>query len=603
MNRNSNTDLKHIALSLPEQPGIYKFYSNSDELIYVGKAKDLKKRVSSYFSKKQHENNKINVLVKKISYIKHFVVENESDALLLENNLIKQYQPRYNVLLKDDKTFPWICVRKEAFPRVFMTRNVINDNSQYFGPYTSVIMVKTLLGLIKQIFKLRTCNYQLSHENIINNKFKVCLEYHLGNCLGPCVGFQEESNYNETIQEVKNILKGNISNVIGNLKVNMAKLSREYKFEEANLYKKKIEILEKYKSKSTIVNPAIKNVDAFSFILEGDISYINYLKIIDGAIIQTHTFELKRMLDESKEDLLLFAITDIRARFSSETSEVIVPFLLGMEIKNAVCIVPQRGDKKKLLDLSERNIKLYILDKQRRISEKNLQSREDRILATMKKDLRLNELPIQIECFDNSNLQGTNPVAACVVFKNAKPAKREYRKFNVKTVTGPDDYSSMKEIIYRRYNRQLIENQTLPNLIIIDGGKGQLNAAIESLAELNIKGEIPIIGIAKRLEEIYFPDDPIPLYLDKNSETLKLIQSLRDEAHRFGINFHRLKRSSTFIHSELEEYQGIGPKTIQKLLKTFKTIDRVKSATLAELSNVIGESKANKIISNYKSKL
>jgi excinuclease ABC subunit C len=601
MTKNSRIDLKKTALSLPEKPGIYQFYSDIDELLYVGKAKDLKKRVSNYFNKNRHEINKVNVLVSKIAYIKHFVVENESDALLLENNLIKQYQPRYNVLLKDDKTFPWIVIRNEAFPKVYMTRNVLNDKSQYFGPYTSVVMVKTLLNLIKQLFKLRSCNYLLSGENILNGKFKVCLEFHLGNCLAPCVGLQEEANYNETIREVKNILKGNISQVINYLKERMLASSTSYKFEEANLLKTKIEILEKYKSKSTIVNPAIKNIDVFSFIHDGDIAFINYLKIIDGAIIQTHTFELKRRLDETREELLLFAITDIRTRFSSESSEIIVPFLPGMQIKNSYCIVPKKGDKKKLLDLSERNIRLYQLEKQKRNSEKNQQSREDRILNTMKKDLRLNEVPVLIECFDNSNLQGTNPVAACVVFKNARPAKREYRRFNIKTVIGPDDFSSMKEIIYRRYSRQLSENQPLPNLIIIDGGKGQLNAAVESLKILHLSGKIAIIGIAKRLEEIYFSEDQIPLYLDKNSETLKLIQNLRDEAHRFGISFHRLKRSAAFIHSELEDNKGIGPKTIEKLLKSFKTIENIKAASLEELARIIGKPRAKIILSNYKS--
>ncbi len=585
-------DLRKIALSLPEKPGIYQFYSKDDELLYVGKAKDLKKRVTSYFSKSLHEINKVNVLVAKIVTIKHFVVENESDALLLENNLIKQYQPRYNILLKDDKTFPWIVVKNEAFPRVFMTRNVLNDNSQYFGPYTSVLMVKTLLNLIKQLFKLRSCSYQLSSENIVNQKFKVCLEYHLGNCLAPCIGAQDETAYNETIQDIKAILKGNISQVINYLKERMHIASSSYKFEEANVYKAKIEILEKYKSKSTIVNTSIKNIDVFSFILDGDTSFINYLKVIDGAIVQTHTFEIKRRLDESKEDILLFAITDIRTRFSSESSEILVPFLPDMQVKDGTCFVPKKGDKKKLLDLSERNIRLYQLEKEKRISEKNQVTREDRILNTAKKDLRLTELPIHIECFDNSNLQGTNPVAACVVFKYAKPAKRDYRKFNIKTVIGPDDFSSMKEIIYRRYSRQLAENQPLPNLIIIDGGKGQLHAAMESLKSLDLLGKIPIIGIAKRLEEIYFAEDQIPMYLDKNSETLKLIQSLRDEAHRFGITFHRQKRSAAFIHSELEEIEGIGPKNIDKLLKAFKTVDAVKAASFEELSKVVGESKA-----------
>jgi len=601
MNKIGQTSLKKLALSLPEKPGIYQFYSVSDELLYVGKAKDLKKRVSSYFNNKQHEINKINALVNKIAYIKHFVVENESDALLLENNFIKQYQPRYNILLKDDKTFPWICIRNEAFPRVFMTRNVINDKSLYFGPYTSVVMVKTLLNLIKQLFKLRTCKHQLTKDNILREKFKVCLEFHLGNCLGPCIGNQTEENYDETIQEVKNILKGNISQVTDYLKEQMIAFSKAYRYEEANLFKTKIEAIEKYRSKSTIVNPSIKNVDVFSFILDGDISYINYLKIVNGAIIQTHTFELKRRLDESKEDLLLFAITDIRTRFSSESFEIIVPFSPEIRIKNCSFSVPKQGDKKKLLELSERNIRLYQLEKQRKSTEKNFQTRESRILNTMKRDLRLNDNPVHIECFDNSNLLGTNPVAACVVFKNAKPSKREYRTFNIKTVKGPDDYSSMKEIIMRRYKRQLSENKPLPDLIIIDGGKGQLNAAVDSLTELNLEGKIAIIGIAKRLEEIYFPEDQIPLYLDKNSETLKLIQKLRDEAHRFGIRFHRLKRSASFIHSELELYKGIGPKTIEKLLKTFKTIENVKKASFEELSKIIGDSKSKLLLNYYKS--
>ena len=596
MNKDLYVDLKEVSRNLPKKPGIYQFYSASDELIYVGKAKDLKNRVSSYFNNTQHENNKISVLVSRIAYIKHFVVETESDALLLENNLIKQYKPRYNVLLKDDKTFPWICIRNEAFPRVFMTRNVLNDNSQYFGPYTSVVLVKTLLTLIKQLFKLRTCNYHLSNENIANEKFKVCLEYHLGNCLGPCIGLQMESNYNEAVQEIKNILKGNISQVINYLKERMIDSSSIYNFELADTYKRKIEILEKYRSKSTIVNPSIKNIDVFSFILDGDISYCNYLKVIDGAIIQTHTSELKRRLDETKEELLLFCITDIRTRFSSESSEIIVPFIPGMQIKNGICVVPKKGDKKKLLDLSERNIKLYLLDKQKRNSEKNIETREDRILKTMKKDLRLTELPYHIECFDNSNLQGTNPVAACVVFKNGKPIKSEYRLFNVKSVKGPDDYLSMKEIIFRRYSRQLSENESIPNLIIIDGGKGQLSVAVETLSKLNLTGKIGIIGIAKKLEEIYFPYDPVPLYLDKNSETLKLIQLLRNEAHRFGIRFHRQKRSKTFIHSELEEYKGIGPKTIQKLLINFKTIENIKHASFEQLSKIVGHSKAKMII-------
>jgi len=590
--------LKNVISGLPEKPGVYQYYDFEGKLLYVGKAKNLKKRVSSYFNKNQ-DSAKTRILVRKIDSIKHIIVNTEQDALLLENNLIKKYQPRYNVQLKDDKTFPWICIKNERFPRIFSTRTLIKDGSQYFGPYTSGRMVKILLDLVKQLYKLRNCHLNLSQKNIDEGKFKPCLEYQIGNCNAPCVGKETESDYSESIENIKKILKGNISEVIDFLKKLMTDFASDYKFEKANEMKEKIEILEKFQSKSTIVNPSINNVDVYSIIEDEKAGYVNFLKVVNGAIIQAHTIELKKRMNETIHELLGFAIFDIRHRLNSNAKEVIVPFLPEMNLDDVNFVVPQRGDKKKLLELSERNVKYYRLEKLKNQEKANPLQRVNRILERIKDDLRLKTLPTHIEGFDNSNIQGTNPVAACVVFKNGKPSKRDYRKFNVKTVEGPDDFASMVEIVKRRYKRMLDEKHPLPQLIVIDGGKGQLSAAVKALKELNLYGKIAIIGIAKKLEEIYFPEDSVPLYLDKNSETLKVIQNIRNEAHRFGITFHRNKRSKGFIKTELEEIEGIGEKTIDLLLKEFKTISKIKSLSAEELAKKIGKAKAALVFSHY----
>ncbi|WP_282015742.1 excinuclease ABC subunit UvrC [Marinifilum flexuosum] len=592
MIKNKNIDhLKSLISALPEEPGVYQFFDENSTIIYVGKAKRLKRRVASYFNK-LHDNAKTNIMVRKISDIRHIVVNSEEDALLLENNLIKKHQPRYNVLLKDDKSFPWICIKKENFPRVFVTRNLVKDGSEYFGPYTSVKMVRTLMDMIRSLYKLRTCNLSLNSEGILNGKFKVCLEYHIGNCKAPCEGKINQDEYNETIQAIRNILKGNIRMVTSHLKEKMTELVVEYKFEEAHIIKEKLELLDKYQSKSTIVNPSINNIDVYSILEDEESAYVNFLKVVNGAIIQAHTIELKKKIEESKEDLLLMAITEIRQKIYSTAKEILVPFEIDLPYTGVKCLIPQRGDKRKLLDLSLRNVKYYRLEKLKQGEKSRKQSNSDRIMERMKTDLRLKDQPIHIECFDNSNIQGTNPVASCVVFRNGRPYKKDYRHFNIKTVVGANDFASMEEIIYRRYKRLLDENQTLPQLIVIDGGKGQLGAALNSLGKLDLRGKISVIGIAKKLEEIYFPGDPYPLYLDKNSETLKIIQYLRNESHRFAITFHRQKRSKAFIGSELDKIDGIGPKTVQKLIQRFKSVDNVKKATLNEISEEIGSSKA-----------
>ncbi|MCT4603228.1 MAG: excinuclease ABC subunit UvrC [Marinifilum sp.] len=592
MIKNKNIDyLKTLISALPEEPGVYQFFDENNTIIYVGKAKRLKRRVASYFNK-IHDNAKTNIMVRKISEIRHIVVNSEEDALLLENNLIKKHQPRYNVLLKDDKSFPWICIKKENFPRIFVTRNLVKDGSEYFGPYTSVKMVRTLMDMIRSLYKLRTCNLSLNQEGILSGKFKVCLEYHIGNCKAPCEGKINQEEYLETIQAIRNILKGNIRMVTSHLKTKMSELADEFKFEEAHIIKEKLELLDKYQSKSTIVNPAINNVDVYSILEDEESAYVNFLKVVNGAIIQAHTIELKKKIEESKEDLLLLAITEIRQKIFSTAKEILVPFEIDLPYSGVKCLVPQRGDKRKLLDLSLRNVKYYRLEKLKQGEKSRKQSHSDRILARMKSDLRLKDLPVHIECFDNSNIQGTNPVASCVVFRNAKPYKKDYRHFNIKTVVGANDFASMEEVIYRRYKRLLDENQTLPQLIVIDGGKGQLGAALNSLGKLDLRGKISVIGIAKKLEEIYFPGDPYPLYLDKNSETLKTIQHLRNESHRFAITFHKQKRSKAFIGSELDSIDGIGPKTVQKLIQKFKSVENVKKATLQEISEEIGNSKA-----------
>jgi len=596
----SNPTIEIQLQTLPNTPGVYQFYDVTGVVIYVGKAKNLKNRIRSYFNK-VHDYGKTNVLVKKIVEIKHIVVETETDALLLENNLIKKYQPRYNVLLKDDKSYPWICIKNERFPRVFQTRRMIKDGSEYFGPYTSIKTVYTLLDLIKGLFPLRTCKYDLSQEKVASHKYKVCLEYHLGNCKGACEAKEHETSYQENITTIREILKGNFKNSIAVFKTQMKSHAENLEFEAAQSLKLKLQILENYQAKSTIVNPKISNVDVFTIVSDESFAYVNFLQLSYGAIIRSHTMELKKKLQESDQVLLELAITEIRQRFSLESKELYVPFEvnLGSDFK---ITIPKVGDKKQLIELSIRNAKYHRLDQLKQVKITDPERHEGRIMAQMKSDLRLSEAPTHIECFDNSNIQGTHPVAACVVFKNGKPSKKEYRHFNIKSVEGPDDFASMTEVVYRRYKRLLDEKQPLPQLIIIDGGKGQLSASLKSLDALDLRGKIAIIGIAKRLEELFYPDDPIPLYLDKKSETLKIIQQLRNEAHRFGIEHHRNKRSKTALNSELESIVGIGEKTILELLKKFKSAQRVSFATLDELEQVVGVSKALIIYNYYQNK-
>ncbi len=590
--------LKVIAQTLPEEPGVYQFYNRQDELIYVGKAKNIKKRVGSYFVKKL--SGKTLVMRNRIKSIRHIVVDSESEALLLENNLIKKHQPRYNVLMKDDKTYPWICIKKENFPRVFMTRNVIRDGSEYFGPYTSVVMVKTLLGLIRQLYKLRTCSLNLSDSKIKEGKYRVCLEYHIGNCKAPCVGKQDESDYTESIVQIREILRGNSYTVNGYLKGLMKKYSQDLEFEKAQVVKEKIDILNRYQIRSTVVNPRINDVDVFAFTEDNTAVYINYMRIIRGAIIQTYTLEMNQKIEEEISGLMSLAITELRHRHGSEAREVIVSLLPDIKDDSLKYTVPRKGDKLRLVELAERNAVFYRINKNKRIEGKKNEDRAINILNKIKTDLNLPAIPFHIECFDNSNIQGSNPVAACVVFRNGKPSKKEYRHFNIKTVSGQDDFASMEEVIFRRYRRLLDEDESLPQLIIIDGGKGQLSSAIKGLESLSLRRRISIVGIAKRLEEIYFPDDPIPLYLDKNSISLKIIQQLRNEAHRFGINFHRDKRSKTMLNSELDEIPGIGPKTSEALLKKFGSLENIRQAGQKELEDEVGVSKTQKIREFFK---
>ena len=592
-----SSHLKGIVSLLPDLPGVYQYFNGDGKIIYVGKAKNLRKRVSSYFNK-VHDNRKTSILVRKIADIKHIVVDSEEDALLLENNLIKKYQPKYNVLLKDDKSFPWICIKNEPFTRVFFTRNVIRDGSSDYGPYTSIPMVRTILDVIKRLFPIRNCSLNLTKSNVEKGNYKVCLEYQIGNCKGPCENLQLEEDYLEGIAQIKEILKGNLITVVAYLKARMNEFALEYKFEEAENFKNKISVLENYKSKSTIVSSSITNVDVFSFDEDETYAYINFLRVVDGAIIQAHTLEMKKRLDESKEELLSLGIIEIRQKFFLNSKEIILPFSIDVQLKEVKMVIPHIGDKRKLLELSERNVKFYKLDKNKQLSLKTPQSRTERVLEQMQKDLRLKELPTRIECFDNSNIQGAQPVAACVVFIGAKPAKREYRHFNIKTVVGPDDFASMEEILYRRYLRVINENGNLPQLIVIDGGKGQISSALTILEKLEIRGKVAVIGIAKKLEEIIYPDDPVPLYLDKNSETLRVLQHIRNEAHRFGITFHRNKRSKEFIISELEQIPGIGEKTIEVLMRKFKSIKRLKEAKQIEIIDEIGVSRADKVM-NY----
>jgi excinuclease ABC subunit C len=593
----NNPSLELQIQTLPDNPGVYQYYDKEGKILYVGKAKNLKKRVSSYFNK-IHDTAKTNVLVKKIATIKHIVVSSEQDALLLENNLIKKLQPRYNVLLRDDKTYPWICIKKEPFSRIFPTRRIVKDGSEYFGPYTNFKTVNTILELIKELYPLRTCNYDLTEANINLGKYKVCLEFHIGNCKGGCEGYELLENYQKQVDAIREILKGNFKESLKDFKINMLHLAQEMHFEEAQKIKEKIEVLENYQSKSTILNPKISNIDVFSIVSDESVAYVNFLQIAHGAIIRSYTLELKKKLEETDEELLELAVVELRERFQLLSREIILPFPLDFGDKIKVT-VPQLGDKKQILELSVRNAKYYRLDQLKQIQIVDPERHTNRIMAQMQKDLRLLVEPRHIECFDNSNIQGTNPVAACVVFKDGKPSKKDYRHFNIKTVEGPNDFASMEEVVYRRYKRMLEEFQPLPQLIIIDGGKGQLSSALKSIDDLGLRGKIAIIGIAKRLEELFYPGDSAPLYLDKKSETLKVIQFLRNEAHRFGITFHRDKRSKSALNSSLEEIPGIGEKTMLTLIKHFKSVKRLKSTTENEISTVVGVSKAKKIYDFY----
>ncbi|MCX7743058.1 MAG: excinuclease ABC subunit UvrC [Flavobacteriales bacterium] len=600
---NNDPKIAEQLKSLPEAPGIYQFFDAAGKILYVGKAKNLKNRVSSYFSKQLFENGKTRLLVKNIAHISWIVVNNELEALLLENTLIKKHQPRFNVMLKDDKTYPWICIKKEPFPRIFPTRQIVKDGSEYYGPYASVKMMRTVLDLCKQLYPIRTCNLNLTPENISKKKFKVCLEYHIGNCKGPCEGRQLEQEYLEMVNDIRQILKGNIQDLIRYQKQQMQLYAANYEFEQAHIIKLRLEQLEKFKQKTTVVNPDIDQVDVFSAKEDGNSIYINYLRILSGSIVQSHTLELKKRMDETPAELLSLGIFELRNMFQSQSNEIIVPFLPESEIPGVTYIIPQRGEKKTLLDLSYRNLEYFIQDKIKQLSIKDPEAHNRRILEQMMKDLRMQELPVHIECFDNSNFQGAYAVSAMVCFKNARPSKKDYRHFNVKTVQGPNDFDTMKEVLYRRYSRLLNEGGDLPQLIVIDGGKGQLGAAIEVLDQLGLRGKITVIGIAKRLEEIYYPEDPLPLYLDKKSETLKVIQHLRNEAHRFGITHYRKRHQKALIRSELESIKGIGNKTAETLLKKFKSVKRIKVTPIEELAEVIGIQKAQLVWTYFHSEI
>ncbi len=573
--------------NVPHKPGVYQYFDEEGTLIYIGKAKDLRNRVSSYFNN-DNVNAKTKTLVRKIRDIKFTIVDTEVDAWLLENSLIKKHQPRYNVLLKDDKTYPSICIKKERFPRIFPTRRVIKDGSTYLGPYANGRMMNTILELIKTLYPIRTCNFALSAENINSGKFKVCLEYQIGNCKGPCQGFQTFDDYEENIKEIKEILRGNISPVLNHLKTEMNSFAANMNFEAANLYKEKIETLENYQSKSTVVSTIIDNIDVFAISSDEKVAFVNYLKVNKGTISQTQTIEIRKKLDETDEELLLLAISDFRNKFNSTAKEIIVPFEINIDTEeNIKFVVPKLGDKKNLLDLSMKNVLFFKKSKLEQYEKLNPDARTERVLLQLQKDLRMNQLPKHIECFDNSNFQGKYPVSAIVVFKDAKPSKKDYRHFNVKTVEGPNDFATMEEAVYRRYKRVIEEGQDFPQLIIIDGGKGQLSSAMSSLKKLDLDKKVTVIGIAKRLEEIYYPGDSLPLYIDKKSESLKIIQHLRDEAHRFGITFHRSKRDKGTLKSELQDIPGIGKTTLEKLLTKFKSVKKIKEATEEELATIL----------------
>ncbi len=586
--------------ALPGKPGVYQFFDKEGVIIYVGKAKHLRKRVSSYFNRDRYDNGKTALLVRRIVDLRHIVVKSEYDALLLENNLIKEHQPKFNIQLRDDKTYPWICIKKERFPRVFPTRNIVKDGSEYYGPYASVKKMKSVLDIISKIHKIRNCNYNLSQENIEAGKFKVCLEYHIGNCLGPCVGKQSQRDYDQGIDEIRKIIKGDVDPVIKSFKQKMSEAVTRLDFEKAEDWKQKAEAMESYQSKSVVVTPSIRNVDVASIISDDSFSYLNYMRVVNGAVIQSHSVEFKKKLAEQDEELLLMGLAEMRNVFDSEAKEVILSHELDTELEGLTLHKPQRGDKKALLDFSLRNARFFMLERQKSQEKVDPERHSKRILKTLQEDLRMGELPMHIECFDNSNFQGSYPVAACVVFKNAKPSKKDYRHYNIKTVEGPNDFASMEEVIYRRYKRLLDEGQSLPQLIVIDGGKGQLSSALKSLELLDLRGKIAIIGIAKRLEEIYFPEDSVPVYIDKRSESLKLIQRLRNEAHRFGITHHRSRRSKEAFNSELLNVPGIGENSAKKLLRTYYSVDRIKTLAKEDLQKVVTAAQAEKIIAYFR---
>lgn len=585
-------DYKKIADSIPKQPGVYRFYDDNDVVLYVGKAKVLKNRVASYFGERKGRAHKTRVLVKNAKRLNFTIVETEADALLLENTLIKKYQPRYNVMLKDDKSYSYLCIKNERFPRVFITRRLIRDGSTYFGPYTSRFQIKTILELIKQLFPLRTCNFNLAEDNIQAGKFKVCLEYHIKNCMGPCAGHESEVDYNKKIEQIRNILRGNFAPVVRHFKEEMQELAMNLEFEKAQQIKEKLRAFEDYQSKSTVVSTTIRDVDVFTIAGTEKEAFINYMKVVNGAIIQTHMQELVKNLDDEADDesdLLAYAIPEIREKFNSQAPEIILERAVPLADSEIKITIPKIGDKKKLLDLSAKNVKYYLLQKQKQeATYAKKQTPTERILRTIQKDLQMDVLPIHMECFDNSNIQGSNPVASCVVFKNAKPSKKDYRHFHIKTVEGPNDFASMTEVVYRRYKRLLDEEQPLPQLVIIDGGKGQLSASMKSINKLGLQDRITVVGIAKRLEEIFFPGDPIPLYIDKKSESLKVIQHARNEAHRFAITFHRNLRSKSFTSTELTQIPGIGDKTAEKLLSHFGSVKKIKAASPTDLMEIVG---------------
>jgi excinuclease ABC subunit C len=590
-------NIKQIISNLPEQPGVYKYFDEKEEIIYVGKAKNLKKRVNSYFVKK-HDNNKTNVLVSKIRNIQYTIVDTEFDALLLENTLIKELQPRYNINLKDDKSYPLIKITKESFPKVYAVRNPIKDGSEYFGPYASGKMMHTILELTQKLYPTRNCNLNLNAKTIAAGNFKVCLEYQIGNCKGPCQGLQSEESYKQTIANIKHILRGNLAEVKRHIKTQIEDAVARLAFEEAQEYKEKLISLESYQSKSTVVNNSISNVDVFGIISSSSSAFINYLRVVDGMIIQSQNLEIKKKIDESDEEILLNAIAQFKNSNQWESKEFIVPIQLEIESEIPMT-VPISGDKKKLLDLSMKNA--FYLKQERQLAADKLDPtlKVDRLLTQMQKDLRLRTLPRHIECFDNSNIQGTNPVSACVVFRNGRPSKSDYRHFNIKTVEGPNDFASMIEVLTRRYTRMLQEGSDLPDLVVVDGGKGQLSSAVEAFRAMGIYGKVPVIGIAKRLEELYYPNDSLPLYLDKKSETLKIIQQMRDEAHRFGITHHRNRRSKGFTITTLTEVDGVGEKTSQMLLSAFKSVKKIKEASEEDLTKVIGPKLAKSVYQHF----